>query len=132
MGAVGSVDIEVELIAWLDERLGTDVVVRDELDNALLDELPTVQVQRVAGDDDGVRLDRALVDVDVYAATRSDAAALGATIRGLLLTQLRGSASSSAVFGRISTVSAPSWRPYENTGLRRVGATYEIFFHPVS
>lgn len=132
MADVGSVDIEVELIAWLGGRLGSDVVVRDELDNSLLDELPTVQVQRVAGDDDGVRLDRALVDVDVYAATRPDAAALGATIRGLLLAHLRGSVTTNAVFGRVSTVSAPSWRPYENVGLRRVGATYELFFHPVS
>lgn len=132
MGAVGSVDAEVELIAWLNPRLGSDVVVRDEVDNNLLSELPTVQVQRVAGDDDGVRLDRALVDVDVYAATRADAADLGATIRGLLVTQLRGSTTAAAVFGMVRTVAAPSWRPYENTGLRRYGATYEIFFHPVS
>jgi hypothetical protein len=36
------------------------------------------------------------------------------------------------VFGRIATVSAPGIRPYENTALRRVGATYEIHSHPVS
>jgi hypothetical protein len=132
MADVGSVDIEVELIAWLRDRAPDGTVVRDELDNDLLGELPTWQVQRVGGDDDGIRLDRALVDVDVYAATRDDALAQSKMIRGWLLRALRGSATTGAVFGRVSTVAAPTVRPYENVGLRRVGATYEVFFHPVS
>jgi hypothetical protein len=133
MAAVGSVDVELEVMVWLRARLDPDVVVRDELDNNLLNELPTVQIQRLpAGGDDGIRLDRALVDVDVYAGRRADAIALSATIRGLLLGELRGSSTNAAVFGRVGTVSAPGIRPYENTSLRRVGATYEIFCHPVS
>ncbi|MGW3491765.1 phage tail termination protein [Streptomyces sp. NPDC001054] len=126
----GSVDVELLLIGWLQERL-PDVVVRDELDNRLAEELPTVQVQRVGGDDDGLRLDRALVDVDVYAASRAEAITLSATIRGLLLAA-RGSATAAAVLGRVGTLSAPAVRPYENIALRRVGATYEIYCHPVS
>ncbi|MEV6548009.1 hypothetical protein AB0M57_04775 [Streptomyces sp. NPDC051597] len=133
MAAVGSVDVEVLLIGWLQSQLGSGVVVRDELDNNLMNELPTVSVERLpGGDDDGYRLDRALVDVDVYAATRGDAVRLAAAIRGLLLTQLAGSKTSSAVVGAIRTESAPGIRPYENTGLRRVGATYSIICHPVS
>jgi hypothetical protein len=133
MAAVGSVDVELEVMVWLRARLAPDVVVRDELDNNLLNELPTVQVQRLpAGGDDGIRLDRALVDIDVYAGTRGAAFALSATIRGLLLGELSGSSTDAAVFGRVGTISAPGVRPYENTGLRRVGATYEIFCHPVS
>jgi hypothetical protein len=132
MADVGSVDVEVELIAWLRERAPDGTVVRDELDNNLGDELPTWQVQRVGGDDDGIRLDRALVDIDVYAATRGDALAQAKMIRGWLLRVLRGSTTDSAVFGRVSTVSAPAIRPYENIGLRRAGTTFEIFFHPVS
>jgi hypothetical protein len=131
MAPVGSVDVELEVMKWLRPRLDSDVVVRDELDNNLLDELPTVQVQRIpAGGDDGIRLDRAFVDIDVYAATRADAIALSATIRGLLLGELRGSATDVAVFSRVGTISPPAIRPYENTGLRRVGATYEIYSHP--
>jgi hypothetical protein len=132
MAAVGSVDIELELIGWLQARLGGDAVVRDELDNDLLEELPTVQVEVVGGDDDGFRLDRALVDVDVYAATRAAAISLAATVHGLLLEQLRGSATSAAVFGSVRGVTRPTVRPYENTALRRVGATYQIHSHPVS
>ncbi|MFE0088758.1 hypothetical protein [Streptomyces sp. NPDC059016] len=132
MAAVGSVDVELELIGWTQTKLGDEVVVRDELDNKLLEELPTVQIEVVGGDDDGIRLDRALVDVNVYAVTRAAAIALAAQLHGLYLGELRGSATENAVFGLVSTVSRPAVRPYENTGLRRVGATYAIHSHPVS
>lgn len=133
MAAVGSVDVELLVIQWLQAQLGSSVVVRDELDNNLLNELPTVQVERVpAGGDDGFRIDRALVDVDVYAATRGAAVALAGQIRGLLLARLPGSTTGGAVVGRVQTVAAPGARPYENAALRRVGATYQIYCHPVS
>ncbi|MFD4921142.1 hypothetical protein ACFWNE_07460 [Streptomyces goshikiensis] len=133
MAPVGSVDIELLVIQWLQGQLGSGVIVRDELDNNLLDELPTVQVERLpAGEDDGFRLDRALVDIDAYAASRSAAIALAAQIRGLVLGTLPGSSTGGAVVSRVRTVAAPGARPYENPGLRRVGATYEIYSHPVS
>ncbi|CUW31788.1 MULTISPECIES: hypothetical protein [Streptomyces] len=132
MADVGSVDVELELMIALRGFLGDTVVVRDELDNNLLNELPTVQVQVVGGGDDGIRLDRPFVDIDIYDATRADAIALAAAIRGWILTQLRGSVTERAVFGRTGTISRPAVRPYENTALRRVGATYEIYCHPVS
>jgi len=133
MAAVGSVDVELLVIQWLRSQLGSGVVVRDELDNNLLNELPTVQVERLpAGDDDGYRLDRALVDIDVYAATRGSAIALAIQIRGLLLGSLKGSTAGGAVVSKVKTEAAPGARPYENTGLRRIGATYEIYSHPVS
>ncbi|WP_326768866.1 hypothetical protein OG978_33860 [Streptomyces sp. NBC_01591] len=132
MAAVGSVDVELELIGWLQSRLGTDVVVRDELDNHLLEELPTVQVEVVGGDDDGFRLDRALVDISTYAATRATAIALAITVHGLILEHLRGSSTTAAVFGAVRALTRPAVRPYENTALRRVGATYQIHSHPVT
>jgi hypothetical protein len=131
MAAVGSVDIELELIGWLQARLGDGVVVRDELDNNLLNELPTVQVEVIGGDDDGFRLDRALVDINVYAATRAAAIALAATVHALLLVQLRGASTAAAVFSSARALTRPAARPYENTALRRVGATYQIHSHPV-
>ncbi|MER7623950.1 hypothetical protein [Streptomyces sp. NPDC126503] len=131
MAAVGSVDIELELIQWLQAKTGPGVIVRDELDNRLLEELPTVQVQRLpAGGDDGFRLDRALVDIDVYHSTRGAATALAAQIRGWLLTELPGTHTGTAVFGRVTSSPPPAVRPYENTALRRVGATYQIYSHP--
>ncbi|MEU1434073.1 hypothetical protein ABZ438_08230 [Streptomyces sp. NPDC005786] len=133
MVVVGSVDIELDLIGWLQAKAGPGVVVRDEVDNNLLAELPTVQVQRIpAGGDDGFRLDRALVDIDVYAATRGTAFELALLIRGWLLAELPGSQTTRAVYGRVTSSPPPAVRPYENTGLRRVGATYQIYSHPVS
>lgn len=122
-------DIEPQLVAWLLPR-HTGAVVTTELDNDLLADLPVIQVTRVMGDDDGVRLDRALVDVDVYAASRGAASTLARQVRRDLLDNLRGTATSAAVFGLVSTVSAPSWRPYEDINLRRWGATYEIYLRP--
>lgn len=133
MADVGSVDVELELIQWLQAKAGPDVVVRDEVDNHLLDELPTIQVQRLpAGGDDGFRLDRALVDVDVYDATRAGAIALAAQVRAWLLRELPGAVTPAIVFGRVTSTPPPAVRPYENTALRRVGATYQIYSHPVS
>jgi hypothetical protein len=94
--------------------------------------LPVVQIQRVGGSDDGIRLDRAFVDVDVYAVDRAAASHLMSQTRSLLLTGLRGAATATAVFTSARTITAPFWRPYENPGLRRFGATFEIFCHPVS
>ncbi|WP_031189810.1 MULTISPECIES: hypothetical protein [Streptomyces] len=123
-------DVETLLIGWLRER-GYDA--RDELDNDLLDELPVVQVEALpAGDDDGLRLERALLDIDVYAADSVAASAMSGQIRHLLLNELRGSKLPEAVVGKVATVARPARRPYENTALRRYGATYEIYLHPVS
>jgi hypothetical protein len=125
------VDIELELITRGTARF-PDVVVRDELDNNLLNELPTIQIQQIpGGDDDGLKLSRPLVDIDVYAATRADAIALAAAVHDWVTKELRGSTSATAVIGLTKGLTLPAPRPYENTALRRVGATYEIFCHPV-
>ncbi|WP_435601449.1 phage tail termination protein [Streptomyces sp. C10-9-1] len=122
-------DAEIELVARLKARLGVRVVT--ELPGNLEDVLPVVQVQSVGGTDDGVRLARALVSVDVYGATRKAASDLAELVRQELVVRLRGVRTDAAVFGRVSTVAAPAWRPYENPALRRSGATYELFYHPV-
>lgn len=126
------VDIELELITRGTVRF-PDAVVRDELDNSLLNELPTIQINQIpGGDDDGIRLGRMLVDIDVYAATRVDAITLARDVHQWVTGELRGSHGPTVVFGRTGALTLPAIRPYENTSLRRVGATYEIFCHPVS
>lgn len=123
-------DIEVELVAWLTAALGVRHCT--DLPADLLSELPVNQVQRVGGGDDSFRLDRALLSLDSYGATREAASLLARQSRNELVMNLPGVKTAAAVFGRVSTVSAPAWRPYENPSLRRMGATYEIYFHPVS
>lgn len=123
-------DAEIELVAWLTAAL--DVRHCTDLPANLMEELPLNQVQRVGGDDDRFRLDRALVSLDSYGATREAASLLARQTRHQLVMVLPGVKTAAAVFGRVATVSAPAWRPYENPNLRRMGATYEIYFHPVS
>lgn len=122
-------DVEAELVAWLKARLNVRHVT--DLPANLVEVLPVNQVQRVGGDDDSIRLDRALVDIDSYGADRGAASLLARRTRHELVVNLRGVQTAAAVFGRASTISAPAWRDYENPGLRRMGATYEIYFHPV-
>jgi hypothetical protein len=124
-------DVEVVLVAALGAEF-TGATVSTETGNDLLDLLPFIKVERSGGGDDGFRLDRPLVDIDVYAASRLEATALAEQIRTFVLRTLRGSTTHGAAIGRTSTVSAPANRPYDNTGLRRCGATYELFLHPVS
>ncbi|WP_075737542.1 hypothetical protein [Streptomyces acidiscabies] len=124
------IDIELELITRATPRW-PNAVVRDEVDNSLLNELPTIQIEQIpAGDDDGIRLARMLVDVNVYAATRAQAITLAREVHAWITGDLRGSVSATAVIGRTGCLTLPAVRPYENTALRRVGATYEIFCHP--
>ncbi|MFE9432314.1 hypothetical protein ACFYNA_15150 [Streptomyces sp. NPDC006640] len=126
------VDIELELITRGTARF-PEAVVRDELDNRLLGELPTIQIEQIpGGGDDGLRLARLIVDINVYAATRPDAIALAREVHDWVTGELRGSSGDSIVIGRTGCLSLPAIRPYENVSLRRVGATYELFCHPVS
>ncbi|MER6182997.1 hypothetical protein [Streptomyces sp. NPDC001652] len=125
------VDIELELITRGTERF-PDATVRDELDNNLLNELPTIQINQIpAGDDDGVRLARMLVDINVYAATRAAAITLARDVHAWMTGELPGTSSDTVVFGRIGALALPGIRPYDNTTLRRVGATYAAFCHSV-
>jgi hypothetical protein len=127
-----AVDIEGQLIPRAQARF-PDAVVRDELDNTLLDELPTIQITQIPGGDIAAsRLARMLVDIDVYASTRKAAFDLAGEVLAWVETELRGSSTSTMTIGRAGAIILPAARPYENTALRRVGATYEVFCHPVS
>lgn len=126
------VDIELELITRATAHFPA-AVVRDELDNNLAAELPTIQITQIpGGDDDGLLLGRMIVDIDVYAGTRTDAITLAHEVHDWLTRELRGSPSDTAVIGRADGLTLPAIRPYENSALRRAGATYVIFCHPVS
>jgi hypothetical protein len=126
------VDIEGELIPRAQARW-PNAVARDELDNNLLNELPTIQITQIPGGGISAgRLARMLVDIDVYAATRAEAFDLAREVVAWVERELRGSTTDTMAIGRADVVTLPAIRPYENTALRRVGATYEIFCHPVS
>lgn len=124
-------DIEQLLVAYLedvlDERVLTDLP-------ADLDEiLPVVRLTRVSGADDDYKLDRPIVDVDVYAQDRAGAFSLARRAQALLRFELPTVTCPGGVVTAVSTIIGPRWLPDTNINLRRVQATYEITAHaPIS
>lgn len=97
----------------------------------LVEVLPCIQVTRFGGVDDVLSFDEATLDVDVYAATRDDARSLGEQVRGYLRGELPGQTVAGAFVLRVRTLSAPSWTPHTNTGLRRFTSSYQIRLHSI-
>jgi hypothetical protein len=97
----------------------------------LADVLPVIQVDRIGGGDDVISIDHATVDVDVYAADMASAEDLAEQVRMLLRTDLPGRlvADGSAVVSRVRTITGPNRLPYDNTGLTRIGAAYQVTLH---
>lgn len=118
-------DVERLLVALLPGLTG-GVRACTDLPADLLQVLPVVQVARIGGTDSSVSLDVATVDVDSYAASRQAANELAGQVRHALLFALPGAAAAGGVVTRVQTLSAPAWRPYDNTTLRRVGASYQL------
>lgn len=124
------IDVEAVLVTWLAGNLGVRCVT--ELPANLQDVLPVVRVVRVGGTDRVPSLDRAVVDVDFYDADRPAAILLARRGHAALRFELPGSRVAGGVVSMVGTVSAPSWRPYDDTALRRFGGSYEITLHSQS
>lgn len=120
-------DIEVLLVAYLEAKTGARLVT--ELPADLDQILPVIRVVCADGDDDGFRLDRSIVDVDVFAADRPAASALSTDTRGLLVDDLRADPQPTGVVTGVRTVAKPHWVPDPNPNLRHYAASYLIFAH---
>ncbi|KAB2344878.1 tail completion protein gp17 [Actinomadura rudentiformis] len=115
-------DIEELLLHVLaDLTTGTVVTVTPP---DLQQHLPVIRVRRLGGSDNRVS-DTARVDVDVYAATRAEAHALGEAVRQRLLVAPHVVAGpSGGVIDRVVTEVAPHSVTHPDPGTRRVTATY--------
>lgn len=125
----GYASVNLALIAYLGGATGARCVT--DLPANLADVLPVIQVERFGGGDDTLTLDNANVDVDVYAADRAKAEALAEQVRFLMRADLPGKtvADGAAVVSRVRTITGPNRLPYDNTGLVRVGAAYQVTLH---
>jgi hypothetical protein len=123
-------DVDAMLVAWLPTvgivagRFTDD----DVLPSNLAYDLPVVQVVTYGGTEPTLTIDESYVDVDVYAASRSQAKALAEQIRAAIMTRLICTVGGVPVAKR-RLVQRPSLRPYDNTAIRRIGATYAITCH---
>lgn len=120
-------DVERLLVAYLSTALNVRVLT--DTPSNLEKVLPLVQVTRYGGDEAAPGIDRATVDIDCYGANRSAASNLAERVRYALLYRLPGTSVGDVGIPRVDTLTGPSWRPYDNTTIRRFGASYQITTH---
>ncbi len=124
-------DIEILLVAYLHTKTAKRVVT--DLPANLDDILPVIRVTRVSGADRDYKLDRPIVDVDVFAADRAGASALSGQVRDLLRNHLpyADAVQPTGVVTSVETIAGPRWVLDPNINLRRFNASYEICVHSV-
>ncbi len=120
-------DVERILVPWLGSQCSCRVVT--DLPANLERQVPLLQIQRVGGADARPGLDFVGLDVDAYGPNRGSAVSLAENARHALRFVLPGTQIDGAVFTRVDTTEAPAFRPYDNTDLRRFGATYRLIVH---
>ena len=119
-------DVEELLVAYLQAQF-PDYRICTELPASITK--TTVQVARIAGTESTV-IDTPTVSIDVYAPDRLTANQAAANVRAAMNVRgLAGYTQGPATVALITTISAPGWRPYDDTNVRRVGATYAISIH---
>jgi len=127
------VDIEAALTAWLSSRF-PGIRVCTELPAQLVEVIGdaggVVRVTRIGGGTSTANpaLDTPTVDVDCFGDTRIDARALAVQVQSALLLDLPGSdiAGGSVPKHGVTQTLGPAWRPYDDTDVRQIGATYSI------
>jgi hypothetical protein len=119
----GIEELLVELIPVLlpGPRVSTDIPAN------LAAVLPYIRVTRVGGPR-RLNLTKPSVDIDVFAADRLTATNLANQLDDLLVYKLP-TTYDGHVIGLEGAYSGPSWRPYENGGVSRVGASYGFLLH---
>lgn len=122
-------DIEILLVAYL--KAETDKRVVTDLPANLDTLLPVIRVTRVSGADRDYRLDRPIVDIDVFATNRTGASTLARQVLDLMRDHLQrgGAVQPTGVVTSVETLSGPRWLPDPNPNLRRFSATYEVCVH---
>jgi hypothetical protein len=121
------VDVEALLTGWLSSRLSHRFVtdVPDNLQGAL----PLGRVLKVGGpaDDNDPRFDLPTVSVDCFAADRAAAITFAQAVDDAIRITLPGLTVNGSTVTRTATISGPAWRPWDDSTLRRFGATYRLY-----
>lgn len=118
-------DIELFLISWLQPQM-PGIRWCTELPAAISQ--TTVHVTRIAGANRSLRVDRPVVDIDVFALDHATSVSVALGIQALLKTA-RNVVTPLGVLQSVNTVNGPRWLPEINPALRRRSATYELYVH---
>lgn len=127
-------DVEQVLVKWLPVQLeasyGATVRVVAETPDGMETKVPLVRLYRTTGADIQAIIDKPVISVDSFDATRAGASLLARQIHALLHNSFQGAVSGGAVAGLVTTVAGPRWLPYADLAVRRWNATYEIHMKP--
>lgn len=118
-------DVEVLLIGWLQPQFpGTRfaTILPADITETV------IHVTRISGANRSIRVDRPIVDIDVYASTPAESSDVALAIQQVLMAA-RNVATDDGVLLMASTVNGPRWLPEINPALFRRSATYEFFVH---
>lgn len=119
-------DVELDLIGWLVPQFSGSRLC-SELPNSLVGD--TIQVVQFGGPTDDIPFAEFNVDIDVYSLTRARSRQLAREVQQAVMYALPGTKIAGSIYLSASTISAPSWAPYDNTSVRRTTATYRIRTH---
>jgi hypothetical protein len=119
-------DMELLLIGWL-QPLFPDARFCTELPAAITE--TTVHVTRISGAARDIRVDRPIVDVDVYAATHATSVSVAQAVEAVIRTARNVTVTDVGILLSATTVNGPRWLPEPNPDLRRRSATYEFYVH---
>jgi hypothetical protein len=120
-------DVERMLAGWLSAHLSVRTLTDTPTNLAQI--LPVIQITRFGGADRYPGIDTAQVDIDAYASTRTAAAQLAEDVRYAVRFVLAGQRVGDLTVADVETINGPAWRPYDNSSLRRFGATYQFTLH---
>lgn len=119
--------VEALLIGWLPSQVTARALT--DLPATLADDVPVVQIVRIGGpsDDDDPTLVAATVSVDCFASDRLAVTVLSQQVDDAFRKALPGTLTGGASVTKVRTLTGPSWRPWNDTAVRRFGATYQVW-----
>lgn len=119
--------VERLLVAWLTGALGVRVVTTLPAD--LTQAVPLLQVTRIGGphDDSVPSLQIPTVDIDAFGTDEGAVSDLLERVDVSLRYHLPGATVLGGRVGKVRTLSGSAWRAWENTDVRRRGASYQLW-----
>jgi hypothetical protein len=118
--------VEALLIPAAASALGVRFVT--DLPADLAGQVPLCRLWDIGGgsDDNNWRFATPTVTVDSFAVDRAGAMALGQRVEKWFRTTLPGASLTGSVVTKVQTLTRPTWRPWDDTTVRRYGATYVL------
>lgn len=120
--------VETVLHDWLAQEF-PDARVCTETPADLVDVLPVLQVTGIGGSGDAYGFDTPHCDVDVFAASRSDARSLAQKVHWSVLHDLPGQSVAGTFVLSASEFMSPTWTPYDNTDVRKFVLSVGLRLH---